>query len=296
VSRHRFTAAAAALLSVGALGASALVGTSADARPAAHSTVSARAAALPNTAVTIGLQHRVRMPATLRPGVRVFNLTSGTPAGVQFFKLKPGYTLQQWGADAAVVFNGQDLVAINRWYNNTVFVGGTTSRPGHPGKFITKLAAGTYYALDFLFEGQAPITTFKVAGEPTTGTASWNATITAVTDKWWDRTPASVPRLGIIRFVNRARSPHFMELQKLKPGKTYAQAKACIEQGCSEQKAATIFDFKVSADEGLVSPGHSYEFKYSLPTGNYIVACFMPDRKTGMPHAVMGMTRPLTVR
>jgi hypothetical protein len=29
--------------------------------------------------------------------------------------------------------------------------------------------------------------------------------------------------------------------------------------------------------------------RYDLPRGEYLIACFWPDRLTGMPHAFMGM-------
>jgi hypothetical protein len=40
---------------------------------------------------------------------------------------------------------------------------------------------------------------------------------------------------------------------------------------------------------GVVSPKFGEMFQYSLPRGEYLFACFWPDRLTGMPHAFMGM-------
>ena len=50
-------------------------------------------------------------------------------------------------------------------------------------------------------------------------------------------------------------------------------------------------------DSGVVSPGHSATFKYNLPKGNYVMLCFWPDASMGgMPHAFMGMHRPITLK
>ena len=39
----------------------------------------------------------------------------------------------------------------------------------------------------------------------------------------------------------------------------------------------------------MISPGHSFVWKYGVPKGKYVVMCFMPSKVDGTPHALMGM-------
>lgn len=294
MNRSRITALVATLGSVAALSATSLATSSADARPADSRTAVSARAFLPRTAVHITTHSVVQMPTSLRPGPRIFDVTSYNSTQLQLVRLKAGYTLDQFQADVGAAFEKNDLVALNRFYDNSVFAGGVAAGRNHPGRMITNLSPGTYYAFDLNAEN-GPFLTLTVAGDRTTAAATWVATLTADTDKVWDPRPRTIPRGGLLRFRNIAQSPHFIEIDRLRNGVTYKQAKACVEGGCrSDADFGKVF--ASSLDQGLVSPGHYYEFKYTLPAGHYAVMCWMPDRKTGMPHAMMGMSRALTVK
>jgi hypothetical protein len=45
----------------------------------------------------------------------------------------------------------------------------------------------------------------------------------------------------------------------------------------------------------LVSPGHTVWNEFDLDPGTYVMACFILDTETGMPHLMMGMWTPFTV-
>ncbi len=47
---------------------------------------------------------------------------------------------------------------------------------------------------------------------------------------------------------------------------------------------------------GVLSPGRSLLLSYALPPGTFVLACFVADDVTGMPHAMMGMHRVVVVR
>ena len=44
-----------------------------------------------------------------------------------------------------------------------------------------------------------------------------------------------------------------------------------------------------ATDTGVISPGHTFRWKYCLPKGKYFSACFWPSKVDGTPHAFMGM-------
>jgi hypothetical protein len=51
-----------------------------------------------------------------------------------------------------------------------------------------------------------------------------------------------------------------------------------------------------STGTGVISPGRSQIVAVHLPPGKYLLACFWPDDRTGMPHAMMGMWKLVTLK
>ena len=52
-------------------------------------------------------------------------------------------------------------------------------------------------------------------------------------------------------------------------------------------------------NSGTISKGESEVISASalgLTPGKYVVACYIPDEKTGAPHAMMGMYKEFTVK
>ncbi len=83
---------------------------------------------------------------------------------------------------------------------------------------------------------------------------------------------------------------------KLRKGKTFADWKTWIRKIKKGKRAKPPVNFRVSLGSGVVSPSQEMTFDYSLPKGNYVLACFWPDASMGgMPHAFMGMSRPIKV-
>ena len=54
------------------------------------------------------------------------------------------------------------------------------------------------------------------------------------------------------------------------------------------------FDFN-QPGLGALSPGQTSWLALDLAPGTYIALCFVPDRETGVPHALMGMVQVFTV-
>jgi len=296
VTRSRLAGFAAALVSVAALTASSLIATSsADARPAGNVRA---AAAIQFTAVNIHDDGSIGMSSMFAPGLRTFKVTATKPAEFFMLKLKAGNTLQKLCNDLNAAFGSNDLAALNRFYDGMVAMGGITGGPNHPGLGRLKLPAATYWAVANPGAGACTVDRFKkitVMGTASTATATYTASIRAVSDTEWGSTPLSIPTKGWLRFRNSAQSPHFIEMDKLAAGKTYADFKKWIRDLSHGIEGPPPFG-KVSKIEGLVSPGHAYAFKYDLPAGRYVVTCWMPDRQSGMPHAMMGMHRLLKIQ
>lgn len=273
-------------LSLAMIGAATLTG--------AITAAPAHSATAPVT-VSISAKRVVTMPSTIQPGVNTFRVTSAAKDGSSFQLVMPAadYTRAEAARDIEKGLDQGNVRAIKRFEAHITLTGGVTVGGG-TARLTVDLAPGTYWALDTSTNNPAKFFTFKVEGAdtgnvmPTTG-----ATIKAVQDARWGAKPASIPHRGLLTFKNKASMNHFIVMVKLNKGKTYADFKKWINAGAN---SAPPVNFDVGMDSGVLSPGHSQVFRYNLPRGRYVMLCFWPDATMGgMPHAFMGMHRPITL-
>jgi len=203
---------------------------------------------------------------------------------LQIARLRNGYTLAQAGADLNKAFGG-DVRAIRRVDRNVVFRGGAEARPNKPGRFAVTLPRGKFVFID---QNSNAFTMVTVFGKiPHRQTLPNRASITAFTYGFVTaRAPAAVPHKGWFLFRNKADQPHFVEFQHVKQSTTNAQVRRFFKHGGQSQPS---FALPGSYGIGVLTQGqHAGQF-INLAPGKYLIACFWPDDRTGMPHAFMGM-------
>jgi hypothetical protein len=230
-----------------------------------------------NKKITVGTNN------VIAAGRTIFHVT--TPAGVHqinIVKLKKGYSLPQFGQDIGAAFGG-NVKAINRVDRRTVLRGGTEAGPKHPGAFSANLPAGQFLFIDintnkFVF--------VKVVGKQTprqqvpSGGRIGLYTYGFVTNK------ATLPNHGWVHLVNNADQPHFVQFQEVKESTTNAQVNRYFKGGAKGQPS---WGLRPNFGTGVMTNGQNGDVYLNLPAGKYLIACFWPDFKTGMPHAFMGM-------
>lgn len=228
---------------------------------------------------------------TLHAGRYIFRVTSKSGEhALQLVKLTPGYTVKQAGADINDAFSGK-LSAIHRVDTKIRWFGGADSTAAHPGAFAETLYAGTYYAID---QNSNAMTKLRVYGTPPAGQGWVNQTSTIVArdgERWGS--PASIPHAGWTLFHNSADEPHFIVLQQVKSSTTAAQVRQYLASGAQAQPTWAL---PAGTNTGVISPNTQMLFHYSLPAGKYVLICWWPDDKTGMPHALMGMWKLITLK
>ena len=204
--------------------------------------------------------------------------------GLQIIRLHHGYTAQQAQTDVNKAFRG-DLAAIQRIDTKITWRGGAEVRPHKPGIFTVTLRAGTFYFVDQNSSAFAKVT---VTGDvPARAGIPHQSTVDAFTYGFeTSPNPDSIPASGTLHFFNHADQPHFLEIQRVKEGTTARQVKRVLSPTSHVQPT---FILPAHTGTGVVSPNFGEMFQYSLPRGEYLIACFWPDRLTGMPHAYMGM-------
>jgi hypothetical protein len=206
---------------------------------------------------------------------------------LQLLRFQNGYTPQQAQQDFTTAFEG-DVPAVQRIDNGVVFLGGTDAAPKHPGDMVVKLNAAQLMALDQ--NGNATAMLNVVGKAPEQAKVPHNGKYTAFSYGWG--VSKHLPASGMVKFANQADQPHFLVLQRVKDSTTNAKVRKFINSGGQGNPPWAL---KASADSGVLSPGKSQLFRYDLPAGKYLAACFWPDYFTGMPHVFMGMWKLVTL-
>ena len=257
------------------------------------------AASAPPVAVSISNTRVVTMPTTIQPGVNTFKVTTANKRGSAFQLVLPaaGYSPADAARDIEKGLEGGNVNAIKRFEANLTLLGGMLVTKDKAGKLVVDLAPGDYWALDTNTNQAGKFFAFTVAGLDTGNVApEADATLKAVQDTKWANKPESIPNKGLLTFKNAASQNHFISMVKLKKGATYKDFKKWFLAPNGPAGPPPV-NFGVGLDSGVVSPGHSATFRYNLPKGNYVMLCFWPDASMGgMPHAFMGMHRPITLK
>jgi hypothetical protein len=279
----RSKAAATALLLTASVTGLAATSGSAQAigsHPASH----ARAAAT----LTVNVQSTKNGPVldttTIAPGNTVFSFTrAGAGGGIEILRLKAGYSINQAGQDFGKLFSG-DVKAIRRIDKNVVFYGGAATVKGAASQIGMKLdKTGTYYAVNI---DKNTLSTFQVEGAAESRSLpKADGHINMLKGNSFSH-PSGLPAKGWLKQTNHATEPHFMDFQQVKGSTTRKQVKKYFDHGA---KGTPSFGLPGQAGTLIVSPGHTIVWPYDLTRGKYVTACFWPSKKTGMPHALMGM-------
>ncbi|UQX86941.1 hypothetical protein M6D93_11555 [Jatrophihabitans telluris] len=243
---------------------------------------------------------------TLHEGAIRFDISTTNPngTGVTLFSLHRGVSLSMLGADLAEEFSGSPDTAAKGTRDiqrDVTLYGLADVNPGTPVSATVSLEDGTYYSFDSN-SGQLPSTanvTRLTVRESRGGDSRWRPRpghrIASVALTSSDRfvVHGHLPAHGSVLVKNVSDTLHFMLLQPVQPGTTDAQVQAFLASGSSDQPPFAVDGPSVSTD--VLSPGKKLVLSYSLPKGTYVLLCFVADDTTGMPHAVMGMHKVITI-
>lgn len=136
--------------------------------------------------------------------------------------------------------------------------------------------------------------TFTVAGQPRAGALpATQATVRAVGpvgDNRWTFRQSGEP-VTWLRFANASKEIHFLDMAGVKPATTSAD----VRKAFSSPKQPKFFTGKPLTVE-VISPGVAVAVKAPVAAGKYLLTCFVPSESDGMPHAMMGMWKLVTVK
>jgi hypothetical protein len=176
---------------------------------------------------------------------------------------------------------------------------------GTPAAVTESLRPGTYYLVDG--GGNSKPSAFKVTtlrvlrsddgddnGDDSGRQASRHHATVLLTSADRFVAPRVLPAHGSVSVRNVADTIHFMSFAPVKRGTTDAQIQAFFDSGGNGQPPFALNGPSIGLD--VLSPGRHALLSYKLPAGTYVLLCFIPDDKTGIPHAIMGMHKVVTLK
>ncbi len=296
-TRHRrwpaaiLTAATVVLLAA----CSGTTGASGSPAPAASTAASAPPAAgtTQDLAVT-GKEFAFDLPASIPAGVTKITLTNAGKEEhqAQIAKLADGKTLTD--LTAAIAENEAAALSLI-----TLAGGPTGVQPGASGSTTSNLAPGNYVFLCFVqgADGVPHLAKGMIAPLEVTGTAV-TADVPAgdASVKLQDFAFVGLDKLTAgkhtVTVTNAGPQPHEATIVKLADGVTAADLPAMFTSTAAPSGPPP---FTTAGGVAGVAVGSTITMDVDLPPGNYAFVCFVPDAKTGAPHAALGMIGPLTV-
>jgi hypothetical protein len=247
---------------------------------------------------------KVSGPTSFQPGTVALQLKGA--GGTAFVSFKKGYNYNKFRKDIAAFGASEGpkgpskagLKHLNTALDNTTIYGGLEVNKGDTANGTVSLdSAGTYYL--FNDSGNVPAkgpTVLTVSGAKAhRAPVHPTATVKALTPDRWGG-DSTLPANGTITFKNVSsgahKSPHFIDLERVKPGTTRKQIIDFLQNGHGRPS----FGLPGSTDTDLLGPGQSMTVSYKLHAGSYALMCFFPDPMTGIPHALMGMVKIVTLK
>lgn len=307
VSRHLLDlplSRRAALKVSAALGAGALI--SGHVRPAVGQEASPVPGTYPELVIN-STEYAFEMPATTESGYNRITLNNqgAEDHHAMFLRFNEGVTQEQF----MQVLMGGDLLAL---LDVVTAYGGTITNPGGQATVIAFLDPGTYAVVCVIPDAQGVphvahgmMSMLEVTeGAGTAPDPVADGTITLV-EMAFEGLPAEVPAGSHVwEVVNGGTQLHEMAIYQLAPGVPAAAIIASITAPpaspeaigpAATPEAAGPPPFVAGTGAAPMSPGATNYVEFDAQPGEYLVACFVPDAESGMPHAMMGMIGAFTV-
>jgi hypothetical protein len=234
-----------------------------------------------------GRNAEVSGPSSVEAGAVEVELTNtgDEPAGVTLVRVEGNHTVEE-GLRAGNAW-GEGEKPLPEWVR---FVGGIAAvDPGSTSSSVQELSEGTYAAIDIDSNAYKE---FEVSGDGTGELPATDAEITAV-DYSFESSGLKAGRNQVL-FVNEGKEPHFALAAPIKEGSTFQDVRRALQSDDGGGGPPPIVQ-RETTETGILDGGESQVVDLELRSGEYVLLCFIPDRKGGPPHVAKGMISQATV-
>ena len=168
--------------------------------------------------------------------------------------------------------------------------------PGQSGKATQELSEGRYVIIAGP-EGYGPSATAELTVEGGEGGGELPEADGKITAKEYSfETSGLKAGRNQVEFENTGRELHHAIALPLRKGATLADVRKAFQEEEGESQGPPPFDEKNASDTAVIDGGERQVIDLELKKGDYVLACFIQDRKGGPPHVAKGMVSQATVK
>lgn len=272
-------------------------GSTNDKSPTAASGGATSSGSIPEKKIT-AKDYSYDFPDTVEAGLVKLTLTNSgkEPHQAQLARLNDGVTPQQFQAGLQSPDPSGLLKIV------TLMGGPNTIDPGASQSVVDTLPPGQYAMLCFvsgddgvphLAKGMVKLFTVSQASaakQPEPPPAKEKVTLADYNFLGADSLPAGKTTVEV---TNGGPQSHELTVIRLKNGVTIDQLKTLLLSDTAPPGPPPIDDV---GGIGALSVGNKGWAELDLSAGSYAFLCFVPDAKTGQPHAALGMIKAISVR
>lgn len=237
------------------------------------------------------------LPKVTHAGFVTFEVSTKDAGGhqLQGLQLHKGVSQAQIVADIRQAIDKKTAAAgIQATQRDATLVGGAVVEPSSEVEATVPLSQGTYWFFDFtqFFLPHAPTPVFHrldVKGPFDGGVPLFSAVIDQVETKAGPRFLGPDHLKGGSSYLvrNQADEIHELAFERVNPGVTDKDLTLWFAGKLKKNPFAEAASRGLSAQ----SPGRFQLLSFHPRAGRYAMLCFIPDDKTGLPHALLGMHR-----
>jgi hypothetical protein len=182
----------------------------------------------------------------------------------------------------------------------SVYAGGVYAQAGATARGIVDLGPGEWVVFGGFDNPQQPFT-IEVTGELPAGLAAPESTATITMGEYTIEVTEGELVAGpqTVRIDNIGAQPHFIVASFTEKTVTDDDVAAVLEAEMTGTPAAVDFDPDADLEDAFYTANQSTDttmwLEVDLRPGSYVLLCFFPDQADGMPHAMHGMFKVVTI-
>lgn len=266
----------------------------------APTSAASAAASSASTVITLGSKTIAGAPAAVAPGYHTFVIKETAaqlkkdPRGLDILQLAKGYSTGQLSKDAGAIFTDKFTAAAKKAYTrliaNTTSLGGLELEGDYTAtgtSFTVLLKPGTYL-LDNGPTGEGAPDSYQTLTVKGTAVGAKPKSVGTITSREFAYKLVGV-KAGkhVYTLHNAGAQIHMYLILRLDKGHTLSEVEAAL--GGNGRPPAWVHG---GGFAGLLTGDQTMYTSLTFSSkSDYVLACFMPDVKTGAPHAALGMLR-----